>query len=339
MSNVLGVIKGGTKTVIGGGGSGASSADGVSYDNTTSGLNSTNVQDAIDEIAGGGSGDVSDVQFYGTSIVDSGVADLSNALSYYDSDNDGDLFLYMTGDVYVGHLSGANLRIAEDNNAEVITLYGDKIVAEGDVHLNGGIYQYSSQDPISINADQIDLASLTSNTDVSINLPNTTTISSDSGNVSIAMDTGITITGDVSETGSLSLTGDITVGGEISFGDATIAADSQDSTKIDMTKVYIGDLFVNNADIDVLNAGSYGSGGAPALEVNDADVTISGNTFLARPSYITLGDGINSCDIALNGNVTINNSDAVSINLLQSLIDTCENFADFKYAIMNYVQP
>lgn len=37
----------------GGGGGGASSADDVSYDNTTSGISATNVQDAIDEIAQG----------------------------------------------------------------------------------------------------------------------------------------------------------------------------------------------------------------------------------------------------------------------------------------------
>lgn len=39
----------------GGGGGGASSADDVSYDNTTSGISATNVQDAIDEIAQGSS--------------------------------------------------------------------------------------------------------------------------------------------------------------------------------------------------------------------------------------------------------------------------------------------
>ena len=37
-------------------GGGASSADEVSYDNTSSGLNATNVQDAIDEVAQGGGG-------------------------------------------------------------------------------------------------------------------------------------------------------------------------------------------------------------------------------------------------------------------------------------------
>lgn len=41
----------------GGGGGGASSADEVSYDNTASGLNATNVQDAIDEMAQGGGGE------------------------------------------------------------------------------------------------------------------------------------------------------------------------------------------------------------------------------------------------------------------------------------------
>ena len=37
----------------GSGGGGASSADDVTYDNTTSGLTATNVQEAIDEVAAG----------------------------------------------------------------------------------------------------------------------------------------------------------------------------------------------------------------------------------------------------------------------------------------------
>ena len=50
----------------GGGGGGASSADEVTYDNTSSGLNATNVQDAIDEVAqsgGGGESNVAIVDF------------------------------------------------------------------------------------------------------------------------------------------------------------------------------------------------------------------------------------------------------------------------------------
>ena len=53
------------------GGGGASSADKVSYDNTESGLNATNVQDAIDEVAqGGGSGITYDVTISGTATGD-----------------------------------------------------------------------------------------------------------------------------------------------------------------------------------------------------------------------------------------------------------------------------
>ena len=49
----------------GSGGGGASSADDVTYDNTSSGLNATNVQDAIDEVAqgSGGSSNVAIVEF------------------------------------------------------------------------------------------------------------------------------------------------------------------------------------------------------------------------------------------------------------------------------------
>ncbi len=46
----------------GSGGGGSSSADDVTYDNTASGLNATNVQDAIDEVAQGGGGGESNVE-------------------------------------------------------------------------------------------------------------------------------------------------------------------------------------------------------------------------------------------------------------------------------------
>jgi hypothetical protein len=47
MAEMLGVIKNGTRFLIGGGGS---SADKISYDNTNSGMTATNVQGAIDEL-------------------------------------------------------------------------------------------------------------------------------------------------------------------------------------------------------------------------------------------------------------------------------------------------
>lgn len=69
----------------GGGGGGASSADEVSYDNTDSGLEADNVQDAIDEVANaGGSGGVFlvtityDEQTYSA---DKTFAEIQNALS------------------------------------------------------------------------------------------------------------------------------------------------------------------------------------------------------------------------------------------------------------------
>lgn len=45
-------------TVPSGGGGGGGTASDIEYDNTDSGLQSTNVQDAIDEIAGGSGSDL-----------------------------------------------------------------------------------------------------------------------------------------------------------------------------------------------------------------------------------------------------------------------------------------
>lgn len=65
----------------GSGGGGVSSADDVSYDNTTSGLNATNVQDAIDELAQG-SGGTSQPDFVLSGTCDStpDATDISGAL-------------------------------------------------------------------------------------------------------------------------------------------------------------------------------------------------------------------------------------------------------------------
>ena len=50
-SNVLAIVKGSVLTVLAGGGSSQIDASDVDYDNTSSGLTATNVQDAVDELA------------------------------------------------------------------------------------------------------------------------------------------------------------------------------------------------------------------------------------------------------------------------------------------------
>ena len=75
----------------GGGGGGATSADDVSYDNTDSGLNATNVQDAIDEIAQSGGESTPDLVISGTSNGTPGSANVTLAMqnATYNKDIDG----------------------------------------------------------------------------------------------------------------------------------------------------------------------------------------------------------------------------------------------------------
>ena len=65
----------------GGGGGGASAAEDVSYDNTTSGLTATNIQDAIDEVAQGSGGTAQpDFILKGNTSTTPTASDISSAL-------------------------------------------------------------------------------------------------------------------------------------------------------------------------------------------------------------------------------------------------------------------
>lgn len=111
----------------GGGGGGASSADKVSYDNTTSQLTADNVQEAIDEVVGELSDVSSDISDIATVVGDTDgglvkdVADLGTDVSGLSSDVTDlqNANKYLTTETLVGKWGNANLYRKVVNVAEL----------------------------------------------------------------------------------------------------------------------------------------------------------------------------------------------------------------------------
>lgn len=113
----------------GGGGGGATSADDVSYDNTDSGLDATNVQDAIDEIAQSGGESTPDLVVSGTSNGTPGSANVTLAMqnAAYNKDIDGLLEkVRATGSLDIG---GYISFIDTPQNGSIEYYYPVKVIA------------------------------------------------------------------------------------------------------------------------------------------------------------------------------------------------------------------